>query len=108
MPDMEKKQDFAQLKAGFTEHLTLRNLAPLSRRQNDLALRIFIAYAMGHGITEPGQVDAAFMERYKVYLSEEYKSRWGHPLFAATVKERLETVQRWFEWMKKNGVIFFN
>jgi integrase/recombinase XerD len=108
MSDTEKKLNFEPLKAGFMEHLTLRNLAPLTRKQNDLALRIFMGYAAGHSVTEPGQVDAAFVERYKAYLAEEYTTTKGLPLHAETIRERIETVQRWFEWMKKTGVIFFN
>ena len=108
MSDLEKILTFEPLKAGFMEHLTLRNLAPLTRRQNDLALRIFINYAAGHSVTEPSQVDPAFVERYKAHLAEEYKTTKGLPLHAETIRERIETVQRWFEWMKKTGAIFFN
>ena len=100
---------FEALKAGFLEHMTLRNVSPLTVRLNDLSLRIFIAYAAREGVSDAGQVDGALFERYKSYLSVTCLSqKKGTPLCASTVAERLATAQRWFAWMKKTGVLFFN
>src|SRR5271170_6653535 len=102
MSETPRTRDMEKLKSGFLEHMTLRNVSPLTVGLNDLALRCFIAYAAREGVSEPGQVDGPFFERYKNYLSMTCLSqKKGTPLCASTVTERLLTAQRWFAWMKK-------
>ncbi|MBI5244220.1 MAG: tyrosine-type recombinase/integrase [Elusimicrobia bacterium] len=97
-----------QLKASYLESLVLKNYSPLSVRQNDQNLRIFLSWLKGRGITDPGQVDAPLFEQYKAYLSTGYVTRKGKPLCSNTIIPRLYNVQNWFEWMRKKGVVMSN
>ncbi|MFH1618276.1 MAG: tyrosine-type recombinase/integrase, partial [bacterium] len=101
------KTDFESLKQAFLEHLTLKNIRPLSVKQNNLALRVFIGWLNGKGIKDVEQVDRNLFESYKAWLSE-YTNRKGDTLAVQTIRERILTPQRWFTWLKKKGVIIYD
>ncbi|MBI5243006.1 MAG: tyrosine-type recombinase/integrase [Elusimicrobia bacterium] len=100
--------DLDQLKAGYLESLVLKNYSPLSVRQKNQNLRIFLGWLKGRGITDPAQVDAPTFEQYKAYLSTGYVTRKGKPLCSNTIIPRLYNVQNWFDWMRKKGVVMSN
>ena len=104
---MTDKETREGLKAAFLEHLTLRNFSPLSIRQRDLAIRVFLGWLAGKGINEIGQVDREVFENYKAWLSG-YLTREGKLLTTKTIGERLSIIQCWFAWLKKKGVISYN
>jgi integrase/recombinase XerD len=108
MTDKWDRSDLDGLKAAYLQHLTLRNLTALSIRQMDQALRFFLAYARARGVGDVGLIDQDFFEKYKAYLSGEYLTRKGMPLRSNTVHERLVIAQRWFLFLRKKGVIFFD
>ena len=100
--------DLDGLKVAYLKHLLLRNLRPLSIRQVEQSLRVFIGYVRAYGVTDAQQVDAALFEKYKAHLSTVYLTRKGKPLQQDTVRARLQTVQCWFAWLRKRGVLFFD
>lgn len=104
---MAGKQSIENLKSAFLEHLLLKNMQPLSVRQNDLALRIFIGWLAEKGISDLDQVDRELFEDYKAWLSA-YTSHKGEPLGAGTVRERVFTPQRWFAWLKRKGILAYD
>ena len=108
MPEKLDRENLEGLKAAWLQHLMLRNLSPLSIRQMDQGVRLFVGYLNGRGITDAGKVDAELFENYKAQISTEYMTRKGAPLHQNTVQARLCIVQRWFAWLKKKGVLFFN
>jgi len=101
---MTEKETLGGLKDAFLEHLTLKNLSPLSIRQRDLAIRVFLGWLAGKSIREIGQVDREVFENYKAWLSS-YLTREGKLLAAKTIGDRMYIVQCWFAWLKKKGVI---
>lgn len=104
---MTEKQNMENLKSAFLEHLTLKNMSPLSVRQNDLAIRVFLGWLNGKKIKEISHVDREIFENYKAWLSI-YTSRKGEPLAVGTIRDRLFVVQRWFAWLKKKGVLAYD
>jgi integrase/recombinase XerD len=108
MSDELNTGDLEALKGAFLKHLLLRNLTPLTIRQVDQYLRIFLGYVKGRGVTDLRQIDAELFEKYKAYLSTEYVTRKGAPLHQNTVLSRLGWVQHWFAWLRKRGALFFD
>jgi integrase/recombinase XerD len=104
---MIEYEGLESLKNAYLEHLLLRNLSPLSVKQMNLAIRVFLSWLDGKGIKELGQVDRELFENYKAWLSG-YLSRKGEPLANKTVIDRMCIVQRWFAWLKKKGVIGYD
>ncbi len=104
---MTENESMESLKGAYIEHLTLKNMRPLTVRQNDLALRVFLGWITGKGIKDRGQVDQELFEEYKAWLSG-YTSRNGVLLRVGTVRERIFTPQRWFAWLKKKGVLAYD
>ena len=45
-----KPPSFEELKSAYLQHLTLRNLSPLSIKQNEQAIRFFAAFLIEHGV----------------------------------------------------------
>jgi integrase/recombinase XerD len=101
------RKDLDGLKAAYLQHLRLKNLRPLTIRQMEQCLRFFIAFVQSKGIDDISQVDADLFENYKAQLMNGV-SRKGIKLHVNTVRERLFIPQRWFAFLKKKGVIFFD
>jgi len=101
---VSRAHDFESLKKAFLEHLTLRNLSPLSVRQTDLAIRVFLGWLAGKGVKDVYQVDRNLFENYKAWLSA-YRNRKDALLANRTIMDRMFMVQRWFAWMKKKGYL---
>lgn len=98
---------FEAQKAAFLHNARLKNYSPLTIRQIDLSLRLFIEFARSQGADEAGQVDGAMVERYKTHMSN-FIARSGKPLTVNTAGDRLYQVQAWFAFMKKRGLVHFN
>lgn len=99
-----KLPSFEELKTGYLQHLTLRNLSPLSIKQNEQALRLFAAFLREQGVATVLDVEAETLERYKVELAA-YRTRKGTSLLPATVRARVFIIQGWFRWLCRKGFI---
>ncbi|MDX6768954.1 MAG: tyrosine-type recombinase/integrase [Elusimicrobiota bacterium] len=99
-----KKTSLEWLKTSYLHHLRLRNLSPLTIKQVDLGLRIFIEFAAGRGIDNALDVDLELCEQYKTWLGY-YKTRRGQTLTVGVVVERLNQMKGWFEWMRRRGYL---
>jgi integrase/recombinase XerD len=101
------RKDLDGLKATYLQHLQLKNLRPLSIRQTEQCLRFFVAFIQSKGIEDVSQVDADLFENYKAQMMNGLNHK-GVRLAVNTVRERLLIPQRWFAFLKKKGVIFFD
>ena len=101
------RKDLDGLKAAYLQHLQLKNLRPLSIRQMEQCLRFFIAFIQSKGIDDVSQVDADLFENYKAQMMNGLNHK-GVRLAVNTVRERLLIPQRWFAFLKKKGVVFFD
>lgn len=104
---VSRAKDLESLKKAFLEHLTLKNMSPLSVRQNNLAIRIFLGWLDTKGVGDIYKVDQSLFENYKAWLTE-YKTRKDALLANGTIMDRMFTVQRWFAWLKKKGILMHN
>lgn len=95
---------FDSAKTAYLRHAQLRNLSPLTIRQFDQGMRLFVRFAQAQGVTEPGRVDGALIERYKAHMAG-VTTRRGQTLTVNSARDRLFTVQRWFAFMKKKGLL---
>ena len=99
-----KPPGFEELKSAYLQHLTLRNLSPLSIRQNEQAIRLFAAFLKEQRVATVLDVDAESLERYKVELMA-YRTRKGTALIPGTVRARVFIIQSWFRWLCRKGFI---
>lgn len=88
----------------YIRHQTLKNLRPLTRRQNEQAIRLFIAWLQEQNIFSVHRVTRQTVEQYKAALMAQ-RSRRGAALSFNTVRGRLFVIQGWFAWMRKKGWI---
>lgn len=93
---------FEALKLAYLQHLTLRNLAVLSRRQNEQAIRLFVAWLEAQAVFSVQRVGRELVERYKAELMA-YRTKKGTQLNFNTIRGRLFILQRWFAWLRKKG-----
>jgi integrase/recombinase XerD len=105
--DRTSSPAFEAQKAAYLRHAKLKNFSPLTVRQLDQYLSIFIAFAYAQGVVEAARVDGALVERFKTHLMN-WRTLKGEALRVNTVRERLLTVQRWFRFMKKKGLLAYN
>ncbi len=101
------RKDLDGLKDAYLQHLKLKNLTPLTIRQTEQCIRFFIAYIRGKGVEDVAQVDQGLFESYKTDMTG-YQTRKGKPLHVNTIHDRIMIAQRWFAWLRKKGVIFFD
>lgn len=106
-PNKVSKSAFEAQKAAYLQHARLKNLSPLTIRQIDQGLGLFVAFARAMGAQEAGQVDGAMVERYKAHMAV-LIARSGEVLRVNTARGRLFMVQQWFAFMKKKGLVHFN
>lgn len=91
-------------KEAYLRHQTLKNLTRLSIRQNEQAIRFFIAWLREQNIYAVHRVTRQTIEQYKAALMSQ-RSRRGGTLSFNTVRGRLFIIQLWFAWMRKKGWI---
>ncbi len=101
------RKDLDGLKAAYLQHLQLRNMTALTVRQMEQVIRFFIAFMRGREVDDIGQVDQDLLERYKTHLTN-YQTRKGAHLHVNTIYDRIKVIKRWFLWMRKKGVIFYD
>ena len=97
-------QGFEAYKVAYLQHLTLRNLSPLTIGQNEQAIRFFVNYLSANGILSVHRVSRETLEQYKAHLRA-YKGRRGQLLRLGTIRSRLQIIQLWFHYLKRKGLI---
>jgi integrase/recombinase XerD len=94
-------------RARFTEDSLARGLSPRtveSRRSN---LRAFLAWLAERGVTEPGELNRAMLERYRRHLYYR-RGRSGKPLSLASQQNRLAAVKVFCRYLAREEVIAVN
>src|SRR5262245_32572339 len=80
-----------------------RGLSPKTIRDNyGYALKsMFLPWAAGEGITEPGQITSRVLDRYTAHLLEHGGKRG--PLSRYSVASFVESVNWWLRWLQAEG-----
>ena len=91
-----------RLKALFLQHCALRNFSPLTIRQLEQGIRVFVQFLQGRDLGDIRRVRRRDFEAYKEFLAA-YVSPHGRTLTNNTIRERLFLVQRWFAFLRKRG-----
>lgn len=91
----------------YLEHMKLRNLSPRSIEQEEQNIRVFLGFMRRKKIFELEDVDRAAFERYRDYLMTEYLTREKKRLDVSTARGRMFSIQRWFRFMRKKGMLAF-
>lgn len=94
--------------AAYLEGLVLRNLSPLTLRQEAKTLRLLVDFLKARGVRDAAQADTAALEAFKAWQSTEYRTRKGSPLVNCTLIARVNQVKAFFAWMKRKGVLHFD
>lgn len=92
------------LRLRYLRHLQLKNLSPLTVKQEDQAIRFFHAYLRAEGIERVQDVVRDTVEAYKAHM-QAARTRAGLPLASETVRGRLFIVQRWFLFLRRKGIL---
>lgn len=92
----------------YLDRLKLRGLSKSSIGQEHQNLRFFIGFMRRKKFFELDAVDRAAFERYRDYLMGEYRMGNGKTLDVMTVQSRIFSVQRWFRFLRKKGVLAFD
>jgi integrase/recombinase XerD len=84
-----------------------RNLAAetIDHRRGDLEL--FFAWAAERDLTTPQQITLAILEAYQRHVSQ-YRKQNGKPLANRTQRKRLSTVQDYFRYLVRHGILQAN
>lgn len=98
---------FEAAKTAYLQSARLRNLSPLTLNQMEQGIRFFVDFARAQGVMDPGQVDAAFIERYKARMMNQ-RARSGEALKVNTVRGRIFIIGGWFAFLKKKGLVAFD
>lgn len=100
-------QSFEACKVSYLQHLKLRNLSPLSIRQIEQGIRFFGAWLAQKSIPSLQGVGRDTFERYKAELMASQSHR-GTPLHFDTIRGRMLIVQRWFDFLRRRGLLLSN
>lgn len=97
-------QGLDALKHRYLRHLGLKNFSPFTVRQQDQALRLFIAHLAATGIRLAADVRPATIEAFKARMMAQ-RTRRGTTLTVNTVRGRLFVVFDWLRFLKKKGIL---
>jgi integrase/recombinase XerD len=84
----------------WIDYLRVRNYAAGSLTHREHQMRYFLVWCGDRGLTKPGEITVAVMERYQRSLFHARKEN-GRPLSARSQHTRLSTIRRFFRWMAK-------
>ena len=111
-PDVkpDAQGDGLELAAGRDNYLgwlESRNLAEMTidHRRDDLER--FFAWAAGRGLTNPQEITLAILEAYQRNVAA-YRKKNGKPLANRTQRKRLATVQDYFRYLVRHGILTAN
>ena len=88
----------------WSRYLTARNYSPWSVQGREHHLRYFLVWCGDRGLTQPGEITVAVIERYQRSLAHSRKEN-GKPLSFRSQRDRLATIRRFFRWMAKTRVV---
>jgi integrase/recombinase XerD len=98
---------WADVVARYLEALRLTHYAADTVHIRALYLKYFVAWAVARGLTTPGDVTRAGLERYQRWLYH-YRKRTGTPLSVWSQHGRLVAVKGLFRWLTKQRVLATN
>ena len=84
-----------------------RNFSPetIDHRRDDLGL--FFAWSAERGLAAAGEITLAILEAYQRHIAR-YRKKNGKPLANRTQRKRLGTVQDYFRWLVRQGILQAN
>jgi len=99
--------ELAAQRENYLGWLEARNLSPetLDHRRGDLGR--FFAWAAERGLARPGEITLAILEAYQRHVCG-YRKDNGKPLANRTQRKRLSTVQDYFRYLVRHGILQAN
>lgn len=91
----------------WLQAMAIRAYSPRSLEATRWAMRSFLLWAHGQGVTLPDRVTPATLETWQRALAGA-KSATGQPLLVSTQRARLGHVQRFFAWLFRGGQLQSN
>ncbi|HEV8191404.1 MAG TPA: site-specific integrase, partial [Ktedonobacterales bacterium] len=87
----------------LTELLLAKDYTPQTAQRRDYALRAFIRWADGQGITDIEGVTAGIVRRYLAHLRERPNQRWGEQLAGETQHSHAAILQMFLRFAVREG-----
>jgi integrase/recombinase XerD len=88
----------------YLEHRAVLGGTAQALSNMERQIRGFIAWADERGVTHPGQVSRAVLERYQRFLYH-YRKKDGEPLSVASRRAMVTPLKSWFKWLTRSGEI---
>jgi len=91
----------------YLQWLEGRKLAEQTIEHRRAALNQFFTWADNHGVTNSNEVTLAMLESYQRWLGR-YRKKDGKPLSGRTLRQRLSTLQGYFRYLVRHGLLGAN
>ena len=84
-----------------------RNLSPETIEHRRAELELFFTWASQRDLVSPESITLAILEGFQRHVSR-YRKKNGKPLANRTQRKRLATVQDYFRWLVRHGILQAN
>lgn len=91
----------------YLQWLEGRRLAEQTIEHRRADLNQFFIWSDGRGLQSVGDVTLAILESYQRWLGR-YRKKDGKPLSSRTLRSRLSTIQDYFRWLVRHGLLGAN
>jgi integrase/recombinase XerD len=96
---------FKECLTEYLNHLGAKGYTPSTIKWSRLKLQRVITYLESHGTTDPREVSPELIQRFRVYLKEEYRTPKGKPLAEGTYQDFVSNCAAFFGWLERTGRI---
>lgn len=105
--DPSDPHGFAVLSSAFFDWMCVKNYSERTVENRQTYLRYFITWCAERGITQPGEVTKALLERYQRWLYH-YRKENGQPLTFGSQFTHLVPVRAFFKWCARHNHTLYN
>jgi len=89
----------------YLDHMAAKGCVPGTLKWYRLKLQRLVAYLESQGTADPREVNPEQIQRYRVYLKEEYRTPHGKPLTETTYQDHVAIYTGFFGWLERTGRI---
>jgi len=104
---MDDPDGLAALRERYLTSMRTRGYSSETVEDRERELYVFILWARGRGLEQPGEIDRAVLEDYRTHLFD-WRKADGAPLSFRTQGVRLTRIRDFFRWLTREGHIRAN
>lgn len=106
--DPSDPRGFGSLVPAFLDWMRVNNYSERTVGNRETYLRYFVDWCAERGLTQPGEITKAILERYQRWLYHYRNEKTGQPMSFRSQHVRMVPVRAFFKWTARNNLTLYN